>query len=71
MPRKLEGKPPAVSVSVRDGATVRKEADHMARILTEERGEQVDQADVMHEAFECYRGLFYANHDAQKHQFRG
>lgn len=71
MPKKLDGKARAVSVSVRDGEVIRKEAEYMAQVLSDERGERVDQADVMYEAFECYRLLFYTGRDAQKHQFKG
>jgi hypothetical protein len=61
MPRTLQGKAPAQSVSVRDGKRISQMAADMAYILGKERGENVEIADVMAEAFEMYRASFCAN----------
>jgi hypothetical protein len=58
MPRTLQGKAPAQSVSVRDGKRISQMAADMAYILGKERGENVEIADVMAEAFECIAPLF-------------
>jgi hypothetical protein len=59
MPKVLkEGQAPAQSVSVRDGKRISEIAADMAYILRQERGEPVEIADVMAEAFEMYRVFF-------------
>lgn len=60
MPRTLQGKAPAQTVSVRDGRRVSEIAEEMAYILRRERGEYIQIADVMAEAFEMYRAAFCA-----------